>query len=68
MDQYEGESWRPENWEGSIFFPTEGWRRGEPELQPELGRYVLRRTAGMYRLEEKLRGRALVGDEDIDLG
>ncbi|XBJ06207.1 hypothetical protein VPH35_024857 [Triticum aestivum] len=61
MDQYEGESWRPENREGSIFFPAEGWRRGEPKLRPELGRCVLRRTAGMYRLEEKLRGRALVG-------
>ena len=61
MDRYEGESWRPANREGSIFFPAEGWRRGEPELRPEVGRCVLRRTAGMYRLEEKLRGHALVG-------
>uniref|UniRef100_R7VZQ8 Uncharacterized protein n=1 Tax=Aegilops tauschii TaxID=37682 RepID=R7VZQ8_AEGTA len=61
MDQFEGESWRPENREGSIFFPTESWRRGEPELRPEVGRYVLRRMAGMYRLEEKLCSRVLVG-------
>ncbi|XBI58232.1 hypothetical protein VPH35_039485 [Triticum aestivum] len=61
MEQFEGESWRPENREGSVFFPAEGWRRGEPELRPEFGRCVLQRTAGMYRVEEKLRGRALVG-------
>lgn len=66
MDQFEGESWRPENREGSIFFPAETWRRGEPEMRPEFGRCVLQRTAGMYRLEEKMRGRALVGTVEGD--
>jgi hypothetical protein len=44
-----------------LYFPAERWQRGEPELRPEFGRCVLQRTTGMYRVEEKLRGRALVG-------
>jgi hypothetical protein len=40
-------------------FPEELFQRGEPDLRPEFGRCVLRRTQGMAAREASLRGHAL---------
>lgn len=52
----------PEPWDpirDGSYWLQEIWRRGEPDLRPDCGRFVVPRTAGMAQLEQEYSGRAL---------